>query len=236
MSRTWVGFIVEDPISLQDQDHQDAISKVFAGGWGDSDGFVIPPEKEPGTFLLDDASTYGEITELGSRQVFYHMRLDERSQDISFLDMGSGVGRLVVQAYMELPGLVSSTGIELSLTRSDLAKKSWEHVQEDANIVRAMKKEFVKNATLELFQGDLFDMDLSKVTNVFVSSLCFSDTMMEKLGEKIISERNNIQRVATIRKFPPKYESQLGKPEAFFIEMSWTQPRGAQVYFYSPKR
>jgi hypothetical protein len=234
MSRIWVGFIEEDPISVEDQDHRDAVSQVLAKGWRESDGYVIPPEEERKGFL-DDASTYGEITQHGSRQVFRHMKLREPfGETIAFLDLGSGVGRLVAQAYMELPRLVSSIGIELSSTRHDLATQSWEAVKEEANHVRAMKERVVENASLKLVQGDFFGFDITKVTIIYVSSLCFSENMMERLGEKLVCEGSLIQHVATIKRFPSKFETRLGKPEAFFIEMTWSQPQGAQVYFYSP--
>jgi len=74
-------------------------------------------------------ATYGEVTPAGARRVFAALGLldaDGAHDDpYVFLDLGSGVGKLVVQAYLELPLVVRSIGVELSPTRSLHASEAW---------------------------------------------------------------------------------------------------------------
>jgi Histone methylation protein DOT1 len=43
-------------------------------------------------------------------------------------------------------------------------------------------------ANIELLQGDLFSLDLSNATHIWISSVCFPRKMMEKVSHKIVSE------------------------------------------------
>ena len=70
--------------------------------------------------LLNSSSTYGEITTKGFRELA--KRIELYSGDC-FLDMGSGVGRVVVQAALEF-GCRSSLGVELSMTRHQRAQQA----------------------------------------------------------------------------------------------------------------
>jgi hypothetical protein len=228
-----------EPPSAAAKEHQAAVSQVLQAGWSQSAGFQIPQEE---TSVMDDEeakvspSTYGEITELGSRQLFYYLHLLDEKEKVVFLDLGSGVGKLVVQAYMELPRLTHAMGIELSSTRHSIAERGWNSVRPDAERVRQMGDTPCQDATLELHRGDLFDLDVANVTHIYVASLCFSLEMMEKLGNKLSKEASALKCIATLKQFPSYLEETLGEPKLAFMEMTWTRPHGAQVYFYSPPR
>ena len=199
-------------------------------------------------------STYGEITTLGTRQLFGAMGLLDGNPNTTpvchFVDLGSGAGKLVGQAVLELSDktIQRATGIELSPSRHQAAlsaKRSlleWvEHAQRSENISIDANEIETK---MELIEGDLFDVDLSTATHIYVASLCFPDTLMLQLEEMLlqriarqrgISEKNietisNLQWVATLRPFP----NDLGgiRPIVRFMEMSWTSPLGSAVYMY----
>merc|ERR1711966_631440 len=137
---------------------------------------------------------------------------------IVFMDMGSGVGRLVVQAYMELPRITKAIGIELAKFRHENALLAWDDIEVSARNVRraatvlphcletnstaCMVKEEEEEATVEFVEGDIFDADISQITHLYVASLCFSDEMMLQLGHKINREGKNLQCVATLTEFP----------------------------------
>jgi len=211
-------------------------SRILKQGW-DSDvmaaGYRVP--EAPATDDPDKAWTYGEITTLGARQLFVYMGLLDNSNNVSFLDMGSGLGKLVVQAYMEVPRLTQAVGIELSQTRHDLACKSWEAVQDQAVRVRTETKAYHESAAIHLVKGDFLDWNLSDVTHVYVSSLCFHDDLVYRLGEKLAREGESLQCIATLKRFPASLENgPLGHPTSEFVEMTWTSPMGGEVYFYRP--
>jgi len=201
----------------------------------------------------NSASTYGEITLLGARQLFHHMRLTNASdnQDFHFYDLGSGGGRLVIQSYLEVPTISKSVGIEMSPSRHEIATQTYNnlHVNGDIKIIRDLARrsygiEHNKDSEasgIELHEGDLFQLDISKATHIYASSLCFSDQMMEMLVDKIEREATSLQVVASLRLLPLKETNKnalvkVGRnPWQEWIEMSWTKARGegCPVYIYS---
>lgn len=238
------------------------VTELMHQGWDDpSDGFSIPQDEE--TFINDLMSsnetgrlpsTYGEITQLGARQLFAYMKLcsdismlqspnktleyieyeyNQHDTVKSFVDLGCGSGRLLVQAYLELPNVCDFTGIELAKARYTHAAYAWKQLEESATMLRHGVN--AKTADLQFLQGDLFDLDVSSSTHVYVASLCFTDDMMIRLGDKLIQEAKSLQCVATLKPFPSRYNDALGgEPIRHYVEMTWTKPRGQGciVYFY----
>ncbi len=193
-------------------------------------------------------STYGEVTLLGAKQLFYYMGMlknceDKKQGGIHFIDLGSGNGKLCVQAYLEIPNLKKAEGIELSPSRHSIAINSWNKIKEEANCIRSQTVDFYGvrcsncgEAEVKLIQGDLFQMDISKATHIYVASLCFTDEMILGLCKKFGEQGNNLQYIATLKLFPAEFEKRYGfKRDVKYVEMSWTKPRGMGgiVYFYS---
>jgi len=235
-------------------------------------------------------STYGEITSLGARQLFGAMGLldyprnqqhlrrwqQQRQQrqperPVHFFDLGSGTGKLVGQAVLELPpgAIERATGIELSPSRHESAVQAKEalrrlleagcrsectEIDRDErfnNEIRIFQsRETIhrsRSDNLELLQGDLFDVDLSTATHIYVASLCFPDNLMARLEKKLqmllqqqlerqqeqphdVAGESELQWVASLQPFP----NNLGgiRPIVRFMEMSWTKPFGSAVYIY----
>lgn len=213
-----------------------------------------------------EPATYGEITPLGARQLFGAMGLHGASSrnypPAHFFDLGSGTGKLVGQAILELPAdtIESATGIELSPSRHECAMRAKEallqcrakHYDHDRFMTYDYCNDIVNK--LEFLQADLFEVDISSATHIYIASLCFPDTLLFRLERKLIQilsrqakqqqdkddvigahvgVQNNPSRlewVATLRRFP----SDLGgiRPTIRFMEMSWTKPMGCIVYLY----
>lgn len=187
-------------------------------------------------------STYGEITELGARQLFHYMGLlgDQASnkRNVTIADLGCGSGKLLVLAYMELSCVERLLGVELSETRYQAAIQAWDQVYEDAFELRLAicNKEAIMNIQCD----DLFQIDLSTMTHIYVASLCFTDEMMERLAKKLIQDmtmtkdKKDIQVIATLKPFPSTYSRYFGKGDKFFVEMSWTKSlgTGTAVHIY----
>ena len=188
-------------------------------------------------------STYGEITELGARQLFHYMGLlgDQASnkRNVTFADLGCGSGKLLVLAYMELSCVDRLLGVELSETRYQAAIQAWKKVCEDAFELRLAICN--KDAIMNIQCDDLFQIDLSTVTHIYVASLCFTDEMMERLAKKLVQDmtmakdKQNIQVIATLKPFPSTYSRYFGKDDKFFVEMSWTKSlgTGTAVHIYT---
>lgn len=235
-----------------------------------------------GLYDNDDAtegpnpSTYGEITILGARQLFHHLRLTHNNihREVAnginrnnerpkyhFYDLGSGGGRLVIQSYLELPSVVKAVGIELSPSRHNIATRTWKDLVRNGDAARIRKlaikswdiaeeyeqqqnDELKLSSDVILHEGDLFGLDISHATHIYISSLCFTDDMLERLVAKIEDEGVSLQIVASLRRLPTpasrvktKRVSLGSNPWMEYIEMSWTKARGdgCQVYLYSVK-
>ncbi|KAL7540126.1 hypothetical protein ACHAXR_010943 [Thalassiosira sp. AJA248-18] len=215
---------------------------------------------------IPDASTYGEITSLGARQLFHHMGLTKNTANANmnskpnyqFFDLGSGGGRLVLQSHLELPSVFKSVGIELSPSRHNIAVQTWENLVESGDALRIRKlaerswgmKTDSDISTVKLHEGDLFELDISQATHLYLASLCFSEDMLERLVDKIAREGTSLQIVASLRVLPLLQDGKVQTDEAKikhvslgsdpwmeFVEMSWTKARGdgCPVYFYSVK-
>ncbi len=259
------------PLTSLEIERRRKVDEVLSKGWESMDGYELSEEEmklfncktkqkvlqEEEVAKYEDEpyesspSTYGEITELGARQLFDYMNLysDENdAEPLVFVDLGCGTGKLLIQAFMELPSLQRIIGVELAPSRCEIARKAWADLQTEAKNARTMHArsdllEDVVDIDLDIIEGDMFELDVSSVTHMYIASLCFTDDMMEKLGEKLSEEAKNLRCVASLKPFPEAFHARLFQerggesgngPRKRYIEMSWTQYRGAGsiVYFY----
>merc|ERR1712039_390676 len=90
---------------------------------------------------------------------------------------------------------------------------------------------------VRFINGDLFAVDISEATHIYVASLCFSDSMLLRLAAKLASEAKNVRYVASLRQFPGGLAG-FDKPRFLEAEMSWTAPRGggSSVHVYRASR
>ncbi len=271
------------PLSSFEVERRQKVDDILSKGWESMDGYELSEEEmklfnkkmkvqeevgndedEP---YESSPSTYGEITELGARQLFNYMNLysDENddgdgsnsyAEPLVFVDLGCGTGKLLIQAFMELPSLQKIIGVELAPSRCQIARNAWNNLQTEAKNARMMhgrsdlsepkgcNVEDVVDIDLDIIQGDMFELDVSSVTHMYIASLCFTDDMMERLGEKLSREAKKLRCVASLKPFPESFHARLFQgqkgnehdngPKQRYIEMSWTQYRGAGsiVYFY----
>lgn len=242
------------PSNAAERDRRKSISSLLLSGWDPTDGFQISSDEvetidgQRRSNETASPSTYGEITELGARQLFKYMHListtkptlekvrrcKKEQEQFSFADLGSGNGRLLIQSYMEIPSLHRIIGIELSNSRHRVAVDAWDHLHDAARSVRLNADANAPDIDIELNEGDLFLLDISSVTHIYVASLCFSDDMMHRLANKLASEARALECVATLKTFPQVFDNYLGEPSKQFVEMTWTKKRGTgcAVYFY----
>ena len=133
------------------------------------------------------ATTYGELTSIGFRQLF-----GDLGESDKFVDLGSGTGKLVMQAVREL-GVDSAAGVELSPTRHGLALAQ-----------RAACEPRVARRTTFLCgdaAGDEAARMLETATAVWLSNLCFD----ERLNRRIVARLEaspTVQRIWALRLLP----------------------------------
>jgi dihydroxyacetone kinase DhaKLM complex PTS-EIIA-like component DhaM len=213
--------------------------------------------------------TYGEVTSLGVRQLAYEMGISditaassldrgtvpwdthrihndcqsskEHNNDIIFFDLGSGVGRLVTQMYMDQPSRVTrSVGVELALNRHEIGERALEGIiqelyhndgefgsdGEDFGMLSSLSLP----PPIELIHGDALTIDLSCATHVYMSSLCFPDEVLLALQEKLL-QYPSIQVVAALNRLDLLAHGQNNdwREREVPIQMSWG-PSTAKIY------
>jgi len=212
-----------------------------------------------GVIHLDSQSehlTYGEVTPLGVRQLAYEMgivhcnELDDQTKstdgdpssnngEIVFYDLGSGVGRLVTQMYIDQPdSVVRAVGIELDADRHRIGLtalagiiKEEQYAIEDFRLPYEFDEHTLETSTpsstkqlpVNLIHGDALEVDLDPATtHVFISSLCFPENILLDLQKKLLL-LPNIRVVAALNRLDliHQLDGKAWEVRNVSIQMSW---------------
>lgn len=146
-------------------------------------------------------------------------------QGSGFLDVGSGVGKLVVQAWLEVPGLARSAGIELSRTRHAKAVEAWAAARLDAAQIRAAGG---GGPGVRFVQGDVLISgadELARATELYVAGLCFPMEVLDRLALTLANQTHcpQLRSVASLVELKPLaaavgWQQQSGTVE---VQVSW---------------
>jgi hypothetical protein len=224
--------------------------------------------------------TYGEVTALGARQLAYEMKISSNiktkihqkcspgndsnydnitneddeidTRSVVFYDLGSGVGRLATQMYLDHPDRVKrSVGVELSLERHEIAAKAFREITHeftindkkilsssypndddaDSDNYECFVEFMVSNipSTIEFIHGNALEIDFTDATHVFMSSLCFPKEVLLKLQEKVLI-LPKIEVVAALNRLNLLWlRKGEWKEREIPIQMTWG-PSTAKIY------
>ncbi|WP_342115374.1 histone methylation protein DOT1-like protein [Pseudoduganella sp. OTU4001] len=142
-------------------------------------------DAELAQWLVDDGRLiYGEFTQQELDNYFAAMAPMLPAQG-HFIDLGSGLGKVVMHAALALPGM-RCTGVELLGYRHDMAQARLAGVlaageAEDAALAAQV------GARVRLLRQDMFEADVSDASLVFIYSTCFAP-LMDRLGDKLARE------------------------------------------------
>ena len=148
--------------------------------------------------------------------------LEVTNKDV-FLDVGSGLGRLVFQIFF-LTNIVSVIGIEINRQRHDIAHKIKGKIQSQ------LPKLFHEKRSLNFIYGDFLKQHFHDVTIVYVCSTVFSFDLLTAIGEKI-NQMQNVQKVVSLRKIPNLHLFEMNKK--IFLQGTWDN---SPCYLYIKKR
>ena len=179
-------------------------------------GFGIPDKEVKFIKKAGGAATYGEIQFASAQKLLDHFKLTK--EDV-FYDLGSGVGKFVLHTYLATD-VKKSCGIELSGTRYELSVKAFN---------KAKKMNLFDSRELLFLNEDIIKADLSDATVVFMCATCYSDDLMKKIADKLVSIGSKV-RIASLREF--KNEPRLEKVETFKLPMTWSKDKGSPVHIY----
>eukprot|EP00439_Symbiodinium_sp_Y106_P046925 s1949_g6.t1 len=202
------------------------VDRVLATYWRGREGYRISAKEERrldrGALKGTKPSTYGELTAAGVRLLAERWGLDDAEGVPGiFADLGCGVGKMVVQVYLECPGVGYALGVELSATRCRRAREAWEALllSDEAFELRqrllkasGCEEEASPEDEVEFVQGDLLDADISDVTHVYLSSLCFDEATLFASAKKLQQEGRQLRGVVSRQVPVSRKISEFGRP------------------------
>ena len=144
------------------------------------------------------APTYGEITYDSVEMLLDDLKLTKN--DV-FYDLGSGVGKMVVQVYFNTP-VKKSVGVELAPTRTKYAQEVKEQLDKDGLVDKKRK--------LEFHQKDILELSYTDATVVYCASTCYTEEFMQKMADVLAKGKKGL-RVATLKKLPEHKKFELIK-------------------------
>ncbi len=151
---------------------------------------------------------YGELYYYSVVKLLNYLKITEKDH---FLDIGSGLGRLVFQIFL-ITNAASVTGIEINNQRYELSEKIKENMQ------KQLPNMFNRNRILEFLRGDFLTHSFDNISIIYVCSTVFSFTLLNSIGEKI-NCMNNVQKIISLRKIPNLSKFKLGRK--LFLQGTW---------------
>jgi hypothetical protein len=184
----------------------DGISGFDASGAG-PDGRKLRPAR---------ARVYGELTSAGVRQLIRATRL---GADDVFVDLGSGVGKIVLQVALAVPG-VRCIGIEIDGAR---------HASACEALRRAEACGVLEPGRCVFRHEDIRQADFCLATVLFAHSTCFPAAMLGAVARRMAAQERAGTLVTTSR-----LTGRAGKLLAFVAtracQLSWDKHHRMHLY------
>lgn len=180
-------------------------------------GYSIPDEEHH--FILQEGGhpQYGEIPFDSAAHILADLNL---SQHDVFYDLGCGVGKLVLQAYLTTP-VKRSIGIELSKTRFNIADSCRKQTILDDHTT--------PNRDLIFLHQNIITANLSDATVCFLSSLAFPARLVQVIMDRLSALQHSV-KVISILPLPDHKQFKLIK--TYQLPMSWAS-EGVDVCLYT---
>lgn len=177
-------------------------------------------EEENSKIILDGgAPAYGEITYEGLGQLLKILNLTLR--DV-FYDLGSGLGKVVLQTYMTTP-VFEAVGIEISPTRYAASEKALNRLKRLHLLPSSPNIHFINN--------NIGRVNLNKATVIFMCSTCYPDSFLEDLVSKL-QKLPNLRLIASLKELPEINNFVLDGT----VDVSTTWSVQTPVYIYINKQ
>lgn len=162
--------------------------------------------------------TYGEILYDSIAKIITN--LDLTKKDI-FYDLGSGVGKIVVQFFLDTP-IKKACGIEALESRHKQAIKAY-------NFIKKANKQLLVDRELIFHHGNILQHNIEDASIIFMNSLCFSDSLMQGIKVKINNSKD-LKYIISNSNIPANI---MPNKIELTIESSWSDC--SRFYIYSKK-
>lgn len=180
----------------------------------DISGYNIS-EQDRETVNKNGSAVYGEIKYKSLKTILDDLKPNKK--DV-FYDLGSGVGKSVVQASLDYK-FNRCFGIELSKERHEQAVKICQLLKKDKKISRYHDVIF-KNQ-------DITKINFKNATIIYICSTCYPDHLMITLTNKFKDLKPGT-RILTLKSLIPTKNIKLVK--TYNLAMSWS--KNSPIYLY----
>jgi hypothetical protein len=165
-------------------------------------------KKEKKRHRKDLSDAYGEILYPSIDKL---LTLFPLSPEDIFLDLGSGLGKLIAQVFLNTP-IKEARGIELEPALYQQSMTALRRIQED------LPDFFKAGRAIHFLNDDFLTTPYTDATVVLATATCFSQSMLERIGQQI-EKTPSIRLVLSLRPIPTLYR--LPFTRTVRVECSW---------------
>lgn len=128
-----------------------------------------------------------------------------------FLDVGSGLGKVVFQIFLE-SDIASVNGIEINYNRYAVSHQIKELMVQQLPLI------FRQNGSIDLIHGDFLQRKFDDITVLYLCANAFSFEFINAIVDKI-NEMPNVKKVVSSRKLPHLKHFLLN--DKIFLHATW---------------
>lgn len=183
-------------------------------------GYEISEAEEKAVDRAKSSATYGEIKPASVTKLLRY--LDLGKNDVLY-DLGSGVGKTVLQAALTVPS-ARHVGIELVPSRHKCAMR----------MLKKLKAQgLLGNTDVRFRKGDILRARLGDATVLYTCSTAFPEEFMNLLAAKVSRLREGIRLVSLQDLDPNPY---FEEEHQLTLDVSWRPAAAVHVYRLTKQR
>ena len=175
---------------------------LFNHLYGNIKGYEVSSKARTDSGLDTSNFLYGELPFETAKQIFEKAN---PKPDGVMIDLGSGTGRVVLEAYL-ITNFKKTIGVELL---AGLHNKACEVKQEFETNIKPQITKDLEGRQLEFVQGDIFKFDCREADFIFMNHPIKDSDLFLQLEEKLLNELKPGTKIATIIRAlrNPKFKS-----------------------------
>lgn len=172
-------------------------------------GYIAYSKDELAGFARENVSqTYGELLYPSVKKMLGEF--NPKESDV-FLDLGSGLGKCALQAFMQTP-VKKVLGIEASDRLFEQSHVAFLKLKNDFPFF------WQGDRQLELMHDNFLTADWQDTSLVYTCSTCFTQNLLAEIGRKI-NQHTSVQQAMSLRPLPTL--TRLKLKNVFSVECSW---------------
>ena len=192
-------------------------AKTIKRLYSDIDGFWTRGTAPDGSLVKRGrAHVYGELTPAGVAQL---VRATQMTDSDSFVDLGSGVGKVVLQVAMLVPG-IRCLGIELDSERHEGARRA---------LRAAVREGLVPKGACTLKHDSILDAKYGRATVLLANSTCFPSALLAQVSVRVAAMRRPVTFV-TFQELPRRWAQPFEEPVIRRCATSWDPKNEMCIY------